>query len=307
MPIPDYETIMLPLLKFASDNNEHSAKEAIESLSHHFKLSNEEKNKLYPTKKVSIFYDRTHWALTYLKHAGLIIGTRRGFFKITERGKQVLTKNPAKIDDAYLKQFPEFIEFQKGKRKEGKQESKENETIIQQNATPSELLESSYKIIQEELGIQLLSQVKKCTPEFFERLVVQLLVKMGYGGSIEEAGEAIGRQGDEGIDGVIKEDVLGLDVLYIQAKKWDGIIGRPEIQKFAGALQGQRAKKGIFITTGNFSKEAKEYTYKIDSKIVLIDGKQLTEYMIDKNIGVTLEESYFIKKLDQDYFEQPIE
>jgi restriction system protein len=216
-------------------------------------LTNEEKNKLYPTKKISIFYDRTHWALTYLKHAGLLIGTRRGFFKITERGKQVLAKNPAKIDDTYLKQFPEFIEFQRVKRKEDKQESTENGTITQHNATPSELLESSYKIIQEELGIQLLSQVKKCTPEFFEKLVVQLLVKMGYGGSIEEAGQAIGRQGDEGIDGVIKEDVLGLDVLYIQAKKWDGIIGRPEIQKFAGALKGQRAKKGIFITTGNFT------------------------------------------------------
>src|SRR5215207_5117556 len=298
---------MLPLLKFASDSNEHSAREAIESLSHYFKLTNEEKNKLYLTKKVSIFYDRTHWALTYLKHAGLLIGTRRGFFKITERGKQLLNKTPPKIDDNYLKQFPEFIEFQKSKRKEDKQESKENETIIQQTATPYELLESSYKIIQEELGIQLLTQVKKCTPEFFERLVVQLLVEMGYGGSIEEAGQAIGRQGDEGIDGVIKEDVLGLDVLYIQAKKWDGIIGRPEIQKFVGALQGQRAKKGIFITTGNFSKEAKDYTYKIDSKIVLIDGIQLTEYMIDKNIGVTLEESYFIKKLDQDYFTETIE
>jgi restriction system protein len=307
VPIPDYETIMLPLLKLASGGNEHSAKETIEALSHHFTLTNEEKNKLYLTKKVSIFYDRTHWALTYLKHAGLLIGTRRGFFKITERGKQVLTKNPSKIDDNYLKQFPEFIEFQKAKRKEGKQDSKENETIIQQNSTPWELLESSYKIIQEELGIQLLNQVKKCTPEFFERLVVQLLVEMGYGGTIEEAGQAIGRQGDEGIDGVIKEDVLGLDVLYIQAKKWDGVIGRPEIQKFAGALQGQRAKKGIFITIGNFSREAKEYTNKIDSKIVLVDGKQLTEYMIDKNIGVTLEKSYYIKKLDQDYFEETIE
>jgi restriction system protein len=187
--------------------------------------------------------------------------------------------------------------------KQQQQESKENESISLENATPWELLESSYKIIQEELGIQLLNQVKKCTSEFFERLVVQLLVEMGYGGSIEEAGQAIGRQGDEGIDGVIKEDVLGLDVLYIQAKKWDGTIGRPDIQKFAGALQGQRAKKGIFITTGNFSKEAQEYTNKIDSKIVLIDGKQLTEYMIDKNIGVTLEKSYFIKKLDQDYFD----
>ena len=307
MPIPDYETIMLPLLKFASDDKEHSAKEAIESLSHHFKLTNEEKNKLYLTKKVPIFYDRTHWSLTYLKHAKLLIGTRRGFFQITERGKQVLTKNPVKIDDNYLKQFPEFIEFQKAKRKDSKQESKENEIITQKNATPWELLESSYKIIQEELGSQLLSQVKKCNPTFFERLVVQLLVEMGYGGSIEEAGQAIGRQGDEGIDGVIKEDILGLDVLYIQAKKWDGVIGRPEIQKFAGALQGQRAKKGIFITIGNFSREAKEYINKIDSKIVLIDGNQLTDYMIDKNIGVTLEKSYFIKKLDLDYFEETIE
>ena len=168
MPIPDYETIMLPLLKFAFNNNEHSAKEAIESLSHLFKLTNEEKNKLYPTKKVSIFYDRTHWALTYLKHAGLLIGTRRGFFKITERGKQVLTKNPAKIDDTYLKQFPEFIEFQKDKRKGDKQESKENEAIIQENATPWELLDSSYNVIQEELGIKLLSQVIECTSEFLK-------------------------------------------------------------------------------------------------------------------------------------------
>ena len=161
MPIPDYETIMLPLLKFAADSNEHSAKEAIESLSYYFKLTNEEKNKLYLTKEGFNFYDRTHWALTYLKHAGLLIGTRRGLFKITERGKEVLTKNPAKIDDTYLKQFPEFIEFQKVKRKPDKQEAKENEAIIQQNATPWELLESSYKIIQEDLGNQLLNQIKK--------------------------------------------------------------------------------------------------------------------------------------------------
>ena len=307
MPIPDYETIMLPLLKFASDAKEHSAKESIDSLSNYFKLTEEEKNKLYLTKKVSIFYDRTHWGLTYLKHAGLLVGTRRGFFKLTERGKQVLTKNPAKIDDNYLKQFPEFVEFQKVKRKYENLESKESKTTTNLNATPWELLEESYKTIQEELGNQLLSQVKKCNPAFFERLVVELLVEMGYGGSIEEAGSAIGRQGDEGIDGVIKEDVLGLDVLYIQAKKWDTTIGRPEIQKFAGALQGQKAKKGIFITTGNFSKDAIEYTYKIDSKIVLIDGKQLTEYMIDKNIGVTLEKAFFIKKLDQDYFQETIE
>jgi restriction system protein len=162
-----------------------------------------------------------------------------------------------------------------------------------------ELLEERYKIINDELGKKLLAQVKNCNPQFFERLVITLLVKMGYGGSIKEAGESIGQQGDEGIDGVIKEDVLGLDVLYIQAKRWDGVIGRPEIQKFAGALQGQKAKKGIFITTGSFSKDAGEYISKIESKIVLVDGKQLTDYMIDNDLGITTVESYQIKKLDK--------
>lgn len=303
--IPDYDDIKLPLLKFAGDGNEHSSKEAVESLSLVLNLTVEEKTMLYPTKKVPIFYDRVHWALTYLKHAGLVEGTKRGFFKITERGQGVLRQNLEKIDNKFLGQFPEFLEFQRGGKRKEKHETLEKQANYS-NRTPLELLEESYKIVMEELASELLDNVKNCSPSFFERLVVELLVEMGYGGSIKEAGQAIGRTGDEGVDGVIKEDPLGLDQIYIQAKKWEGTIGRPEIQKFAGALQGQRAKKGIFITTGNFSTEAEQYVSKIENKIVLVDGNQLTEYMIDRNLGVTLEKPYSVKKLDLDYFEEQI-
>ena len=182
---------------------------------------------MYPTKSVPIFYDRTHWALTYLKHAGLLIGTRRGFFKITEKGKQILNQNPTKIDDNYLKQFPEFVEFQIGKKEKTKSESEKNV----RDKTPLELLEESYKIINDELGKELLAQVKNCNPQFFERLVITLLVKMGYCGSIKEAGKTIGGHGDEGIDGGVKEDVLDLDVLYIQARKSTCVILRARNSK----------------------------------------------------------------------------
>ena len=193
--------------------------------------------------------------------------------------------------------------------KQSREDKEENDTESRKeyrediiNKTPEEIVEDGYRLIRENLVREILENVKKSSPVFFERLVVELLVAMGYGGSIKEAGRAIGKTGDEGIDGIIKEDILGLDAIYIQAKKWDGTIGRPEIQKFAGALQGQRAKKGIFITTGNFSHDAKEYVSKIDSKIVLIDGNQLGEYLID-NIGITTEKTYQIKKVNSDYFE----
>jgi restriction system protein len=295
---------MLPLLKFAGDGKEHSSKETVHALSQVFNLMDEEKTKLYETKKVSIFYDRVHWALTYLKHANLISGTRWGFFKITDRGQKILLENIDKIDDKFLAQFPEFQDFQgAGRNRKDKQEYLEKRTDFS-NRTPLELLEESHKIISNELANDLLNNVKSSTPTFFERLVVELLVAMGYGGSIVEAGKAIGRSGDEGIDGIIKEDVLGLDQIYVQAKKWEGTVSRPDIQKFAGALQGQRARKGIFITTGTFSGEAREYVSKIDSKIVLIDGNELSDYMINNNIGVTLEKPYLLKKIDQDYFEE---
>lgn len=307
LPIPGYQAIMSPLLKLSSDKLEHSSKQAVEKLSNEFRLTREEKEALYLTKKVTIFYDRVHWALSYLKNAGLIEGTRRGYFKITERGSMVLSQNPEAINVKFLKQFPEFNDFltrSKVDKDESDIKTKKESQEIFADKTPEEVIDQGYDLIKETLARELLDNVKKSSPVFFERLVVELLVKMGYGGSIKEAGHALGKSGDEGIDGSIKQDVLGIDTIYIQAKKWEGTVSRPDIQKFAGALQGQKAKKGIFITSGNFSSEAQDYVRKIDSKIVLIDGNKLAEYMIDNNIGVTSEKSYEIKKLNSDYFEE---
>jgi restriction system protein len=297
---------MLPLLKVSSDKKEHSSKEAVELLAESFHLSDEERRRLLPSGKLRVFYDRVHWALSYLKGAGLLVATRRGYFRISDRGVSILEQNPPRIDVKFLRQFPEFLDYvgaSKSEKNSAASEPKSAEdTLVATRKTPEEVLDESYFVIRKDLSQELLTQVKGCTPEFFERLVVELLVGMGYGGSIAEAGRAIGKTGDEGIDGIIKEDQLGLDAIYIQAKKWEGSVGRPEIQKFAGALQGRRARKGIFITTGSFSEEARRYVEMIDSKIVLIDGQQLAEYMIDNNIGVSIEKEYQIKKINSDYF-----
>jgi restriction system protein len=212
----------------------------------------------------------------------------------------VINQNPPHLDIEFLHQFPEFVDFSNRTKKNVTESAS---TTSKEEMTPEEMMDSGYEILQEKLNDELLAIVKKSTPKFFEKLVVDLVVAMGYGGSIKEAGKAIGMSGDEGIDGIIKEDLLGLDVIYIQAKKWEGSVGRPEIQKFAGALQGQRARKGIFITTGSFSLEAINYVSKIDSKIILIDGKILSEYMIEHGIGVSSDRSYIIKKINSDYFE----
>jgi restriction system protein len=301
MAIPDFQSLMLPLLTFAADGKEHAAREATDSLSQLFQLSDKEKELLLPSGQQTIIGNRVYWALTHLKHAGILESTRRGYFKISQRGLGVLQQNPSKIDLRFLSQFPEYLEFRRTSKKE-KNGVVEVESEILNQRTPEELFEESYRSIRQELAQELLNQVKKASPSFFERLVVDLLVKMGYGGSREDAGEAIGKSGDEGIDGIIKEDRLGLDTIYIQAKKWDGGVGRPEIQKFVGALHGQRARKGIFITTSDFSSNAREYVSNIDSKVVLIDGKQLAEFMIDHNVGVSRVSAYEIKKIDSDYF-----
>ena len=301
MAIPDFQSLMLPLLKFAADGKEHAAREATDSLSQLFQLSDEEKEQLLPSGQQTIIGNRVYWALTHLKHGGILESTRRGYFKISQRGLGVLQHNPSRIDLRFLSQFPEYLEFRRTTKKE-KNGVVEVESELLNQRTPEELFEESYRSIRQELAQELLNQVKKASPGFFERLVVDLLVKMGYGGSREDAGEAIGKSGDEGIDGIIKEDRLGLDTIYIQAKKWDGGVGRPEIQKFVGALHGQRARKGIFITTSDFSSNAREYVSNIDSKVVLIDGKQLAEFMIDHNVGVSKVSAYEIKKIDSDYF-----
>jgi len=298
MAIPDYQTTMLPLLQFATDGKELTLHEAVESLADIFKLSDEEKEVLLPSGQQTVFFNRVGWARTYLKKAGLLESPRRSYFAITKRGKDVLSSNPQRIDAKYLEQFSEFVAFLDLKHEKNK------EAITETVDTPEEVLESAYINLRQSLASDLLQQIKLSRPRQFERIVVQLLVTMGYGGSLKDAGKAIGKSGDEGIDGIIKEDRLGLDIIYIQAKKWEATIGRPEIQKFAGALQGQRAKKGIFITTSDFSKDAHEYVAKIDSKIVLIDGQQLAQFMIDHNLGVTPVANYEIKRIDSDYFNE---
>lgn len=311
MPIPDYQTLMLPLLRFACDGREHRARDAVEALAKEFSLSDEELSVMLPSGTAPLFNNRVAWSRTYLKQAGLIQSKKRGVFQITSRGLELLATTPQKIDNTTLEQYPEYLEFRlrRGDSKESdKAESHSSPTTgslvaDQTDSTPEELFSQAYMRLRNNLEAELLEQVKASTPAFFERLVIDLLVAMGYGGSRSDAGRAIGKSGDGGIDGIIKEDKLGLDVIYIQAKRWEGTVGRPEIQKFAGALQGQRANKGVFITTSSFSREAEEYASIISSKIILVNGEQLASLMVDHNVGVSPISSFEIKRVDSDYFE----
>jgi len=296
MAIPDFQTIMLPLLKFLGDEKEHSLRDTIEHLVNEFSLNEVERKELLPSGQQARFDNRVSWARTYLKKAGLIESAKEGYFRITKFGLEVLKEDPERIDIKYLEKYPEFIEFRKRKKEE------KGEKVEIEDATPEEMIESACQGLRDNLAIELLQNVKNCSPAFFERLVIDLLIKMGYGGTRKDAGQAIGKSGDEGIDGIIKEDRLGLDVLYIQAKRWGNPVSRPEIQKFVGALQGQKAKKGIFITTSIFTHEAEDYVNKIENKIILIDGDMLEKLMIDHNIGVSSLSSYEIKRMEMDYF-----
>ena len=300
--VPTYEHVMLPLMLFAKDGTEHRVVDAMPFVADYFRLTPEAREETLPDGRNRLRH-RLEWARTYLKKAGLLEYPKRGTFLITQRGREVLAKNPPAIDSHYLTQFPEFIEFKHPTRSEGI--SEEIPSLLQTGIDPEESLENSYLSLRSELEEELLQRIKSATPTFFEELVVDLLVSMGYGGSRKDAGRAIGRTGDGGVDGIIDEDALGLDVIYIQAKRWtDNSVGRPEIQKFVGALQGNRARKGIFITTSNFSKDAHEYVKLIDSKVVLIDGRQLTRLMFDHNVGVSEVRSYKVKRVDSDYFEE---
>lgn len=303
MAIPTYEECMLPLMKIAEDGKEHLFKETIDTLITRFNLTDEEKQQLLPSGSAFVINNRIGWARTYLTKAGLLLKTRRGYFQISEEGKEFLKRNPNFINTKMLSDYDSFNEFQSIKEKDTSDYDKKINKE-EQNITPHELLESGYLSIKNELSSELLSMIKNISSSRFEKLVVDLLVKMGYGGSIKEAATVVGKSGDEGIDGIIKEDKLGLDVIYIQAKKWEGNVGRPEIQKFAGALLGKKAKKGIFITTSNFTNEAREYVTDIDAKIILLDGRQLTELMIENDLGVSTQDIYTIKRIDSDYFEE---
>lgn len=302
MAIPDYQTCLLPLLRYLSDGTEHTLRDAEESLAEHFKLTPPERAALLPSGQQGIFKNRIGWARTYLKKAALLESPKRGVFKITDLGMKTLASKPNKIDIAFLEQFPGFIEFRDA--------SKPDSGVVavvklpQSNTTPEETIEVAHQGLREQLAAELLGRILACSPTFFEQLVVELLVKMGYGGSRRDAGERIGQTGDGGIDGIIKEDRLGLDTIFIQAKRWQGSVGRPEIQKFVGALQGQRAKKGVFITTSTYTAEAGDYATRIDTKVVLIDGKRLAGLMIDFDVGVAPAATYVVKRIDSDYFEE---
>jgi len=309
MAVPDYQSLMLPLLQFAEKKgDETSTGEAAEVLAVELGLTDEDLKEMLPSGISFTFVNRVGWAATYMKKAGLLESTRRGYFRITSRGRDLLKKQPKTINVKLLREYPEFIEFQqlKGTRSGGK-EIPSGGSSESSTATPSEALEAAYENLRDELASELLSRLKKASPSFFERAVVELLVKMGYGGSRSDAGKAVGKSGDGGIDGIIKEDKLGLDVVYIQAKRWDSNpVGRPDVMQFAGALQAQKANKGIFITTSRFTDDARNYVSQIGSKIVLIDGEQLTSLMIENDVGVSTVSLYPVKKVDADYFDENI-
>lgn len=291
---------MLPFLRFLADGGERPLREAEDAIAAQVGLGPEERAEMLPSGQQGIFRNRVGWARRYLKKAGLVQAPRRGVFQITSRGREVLAERPARIDAKYLERFPEFLAF----RDAAKTESAAPQLAFTAlGETPEERIESAYAELRTQLADELLLKVQTSSPAFFEQLVVDLLVAMGYGGSRRDAGTRLGQSGDGGVDGVIKEDRLGLDAIYVQAKRWKDSVGRPEIQKFVGALQGQRARKGVFITTSTYSQEARSYASQIDTKVVLIDGKQLTSLMIDHDVGVSQSAAFVVKKLDLDYFD----
>ena len=299
MMIPDYQACMLPLLKFVSDKNEHNMKEVIDHFNILFDLTDEEKTRMLPSGLQSVIMNRAGWARTYLKKAGLIEQPKRAFFQITQRGLDLLNEGIKEINIKVLDRYEEFKAFRAKKIDQIEDDKNEIRSDIK---TPEESIEIGFQRLNDSISEDIIIKVKECSPSFFEKLVVDLFIKMGYGGSLKDAGHVIGKSGDGGIDGIIKEDKLGLDVIYIQAKRWENVVGRPEIQKFAGALLGQKAKKGIFITTSWFTAEAKDFVKGLDNKIILIDGEMLAELMLEYNLGVSIYKSYNLKRVDSDYF-----
>ncbi len=300
MAVPAFQQVLRPLLRLTADGKEYSLREAIELLADEFHLNDEDRKELLPSGVQATFDNRVSWARTYMKKAGLLETPKRGYLKITDRGLEALKQDKV-INVKFLRQYPEFVEFNKGGSKipdPGGTPGPGGDS----EQTPLEAIETAYETVRNGLASELLDQVMKSSPDFFESLVVDLLVRMGYGGTRKEAGRAVGKSGDEGIDGIINEDRLGLEVVYIQAKRWKDTVSRPELQKFVGALYGQNAKKGVFITTSSFSKGAVDYVSGLQNKVVLVDGEMLAQLMMDYSVGVALERSYEVKRVDFDYF-----
>ena len=304
MAVPPFQEMFLPFLTCIADGQEHTKHDVSEYLAVKFKLTPEELGELLSSGKQTKFMNRIAWTRTYFGKALLLEATAKGKFKITQRGLDLLATKPAILNVKTLKQYPEFQVFHQSNNSDNEQETQNNESQIITDETPEERLESSYQSLRKELAQTLLQQVLQGTPAFFEQLVVDVLVAMGYGGSRIDAGKAIGQSGDEGIDGVIKEDRLGLDAIYLQAKRWtDKPVRRPDVQAFVGSLVGKNATKGVMITTSRFTDESRQYVKHIPQKVVLIDGEELANLMLEFDVGVAPTTTYTVKKLDIDYFE----
>lgn len=304
MPIPDFQSVMLPVLQCLQAGAVVSAKEIRLKIAEIFKLTDEERQELLPSGKQTVINNRIGWAITYMKKAGLIESAGKGLYLITEDGREVLLSSPESVDVKFLKQHSEaFREFHQAKPSEKQDDNESTEPALDAE-TPDEMLLQAYTALNKNLAEELIENIKSLTPAAFERLVVELMVAMGYGGARKDAAQQTSLTNDNGIDGVINEDKLGLDTIYLQAKKWQDTVHRPEIDKFIGALTRQAARKGVFITTSDFSQGAKEAANGLSISVVLIDGKQLAKLMIEHNLGVSIQETYHVKTLDSDYFDR---
>ena len=301
MPIPDYQSLMLPVLRLVRDRQEHSLVEMRHRIAEELNLTEEEMSERLASDSQTVFANRVAWAVQYLKQARALKSAKRGVYHITERGLMLLKDHPSEITVKTLRQFPEFVEFHDPSVDDGNTSS--TVTALDPKNTPEELLANNFQALRDALANDLLESIKNGTPTAFEKIVVDLLVGMGYGGSVEDAGKVVGKSGDGGIDGIIKQDKLGLDVLYVQAKRWKDVVGSPEIMKFSGSLTKKHAGRGVFITTSGFTRDALEYVEAMPQRIILIDGKQLASLMIEYNVGVVPSKTYTLKRMDQDYFD----
>lgn len=304
MAVPDFQSLMLPVLEVLASGGDLPSATIREKVASALDLPEADQTELLPSGRQTRFANRVAWATIYLMQAGLASSVKRGVYRISDRGRDVRAKRPDRIDIRYLSQFAEFVRWKSRGNSTGTAAGEEPASTPVPEITPEEQLDAGYLALREKVEEELLAKIMAATPKFFEELVVELLVSMGYGGSRVDAGKALGRSGDGGLDGMIKEDKLGLDAIYIQAKRWDGsrTVGRPDVQAFAGSLEGERARKGVFITTSSFSKDASDYVKRIEKKIVLIDGATLTQLMFDHGVGVRLKETYEVKEVDEDYF-----
>ncbi|WP_272029947.1 restriction endonuclease [Oceanobacillus kimchii] len=302
MAVPGYQDFMYPFLQILKDGKEHKLQDLYRDLASYFNLKEDDIAETLPSGKQTLLNNRVGWARTYLSKSGLIRVVRRAVFTITDEGLKVLSDpGVERIDRKFLTRYSTFNEF----INKANQDTDDNISNTEQK-TPLELIDENYNILKKELQEGMLEKILECSPTFFERLIVHLIVAMGYGGSVKDAGAAIGKSGDEGIDGIIKEDFLGLEMIYLQAKRWkkESTVGRPDIQSFVGSLVGKQASKGIFITTAKFSKNAYDYADSIDKRVILIDGQQLTDLMFKYDVGTTNEEVFVTKRLDTDFFEE---